>query len=40
VLERWERSQLQSRLQEVEHKLKMQYQRMRVLDAQITFTVA
>ena len=40
VLERWERSQLQSRLQEVEHKLKIQYQRMRVLDAQIAFTVA
>jgi len=40
VLERWERSLLQSRLQEVEHKLKIQYQRMRVLDAQIAFTVA
>jgi stearoyl-CoA desaturase (delta-9 desaturase) len=39
VLERWERSQLQSRLQEVEHKLKAQYQRMRALDAQISFTV-
>jgi stearoyl-CoA desaturase (delta-9 desaturase) len=40
VLERWERSLLQSRLQEVEHKLKIQYRRMRVLDAQIAFTVA
>jgi stearoyl-CoA desaturase (delta-9 desaturase) len=40
VLERWERSLLQSRLQEVEHKLKIQYQRMRVLHAQIAFTVA
>jgi stearoyl-CoA desaturase (Delta-9 desaturase) len=40
VLERWERSLLQSRLQELEHKLKVQYQRMRVLGAQIAFTVA
>ncbi|MDB6085270.1 MAG: stearoyl-CoA 9-desaturase [Gammaproteobacteria bacterium] len=39
MLERWERSILQSRLQELEHKLKIQYQRMRVLGAQIAFTV-
>jgi stearoyl-CoA desaturase (delta-9 desaturase) len=40
MLERWERSILQSRLQELEHGLKTQYQRMRVLGAQIAFTVA
>ena len=39
VLERWERSLLQSRLQELEHGLKAQYQRMRMLGAQIAFTV-
>ncbi|MDP8984992.1 MAG: fatty acid desaturase [Pseudomonadota bacterium] len=38
--ERWERSVLQSRLQELERDLKTQYQRMRVLGAQIKFTVA
>jgi stearoyl-CoA desaturase (delta-9 desaturase) len=40
MLERWERSILQSRLQELEHGLKTQYQRMQVLGAQIAFTVA
>ncbi|HWJ36658.1 MAG TPA: fatty acid desaturase [Steroidobacteraceae bacterium] len=39
MLERWERSILQSRLQELERGLKIQYQRMRVLGAQIAFTV-
>jgi stearoyl-CoA desaturase (delta-9 desaturase) len=39
MLERWERSLLQSRLQELEHGLKTQYQRMQVLGAQIAFTV-
>ena len=38
--ERWERSPLQSKLQELERDLKNQYQRMRVLGAQIAFTVA
>ncbi|MDP9011785.1 MAG: fatty acid desaturase [Pseudomonadota bacterium] len=38
--ERWERSVLQSRLQELERDLKTQYQRMRVLGAQIACTVA
>jgi stearoyl-CoA desaturase (delta-9 desaturase) len=39
MLERWERSILQSRLQELEHGLKIQYQRMRKLGDQIAFTV-
>ena len=39
MLQRWERSILQSRLQELEHGLKTQYQRMQVLGAQIAFTV-
>jgi stearoyl-CoA desaturase (delta-9 desaturase) len=39
MLDRWERSVLQSRLQEVEHDLKAQYRRMRVLGAKISFTV-
>jgi stearoyl-CoA desaturase (delta-9 desaturase) len=39
MLDRWERSLLQSRLQELENGLKTQYQRMRVLAAQIAFTV-
>ena len=37
--ERWEGSSLQSKLQELEHGLKMQYQRMRKLGDQIAFTV-
>jgi stearoyl-CoA desaturase (Delta-9 desaturase) len=40
MLERWERSPLQSKLQELERDLKIQYQRMRVLRAQIAFTMA
>jgi hypothetical protein len=40
MLQRWERSPLQSKLQELERDLKIQYQRMRVLRAQIAFTVA
>ena len=39
VHERWERSNLQARLQELEHGLKGQYQRMRKLGDQIAFTV-
>jgi stearoyl-CoA desaturase (delta-9 desaturase) len=39
VHERWERSNLQARLQELEHGLKAQYQRMRKLGDQIAFTV-
>jgi stearoyl-CoA desaturase (delta-9 desaturase) len=40
MLQRWERSPLQLKLQELERDLKIQYQRMRVLRAQIAFTVA
>jgi stearoyl-CoA desaturase (delta-9 desaturase) len=39
MLERWERSILQARLQELEHGLSMQYQRVRKLGDQIAFTV-
>jgi stearoyl-CoA desaturase (delta-9 desaturase) len=39
MLERWERSILQSRLQELEHGLKVQYQRVRKLGDQIAFAV-
>ena len=35
VFDRWERSVLQSRLHELEHGMKTQYQRMRILGAQI-----
>jgi len=40
MLERWERSILQSRLQEIERGLKAQYQRVRKLGDQIAFAVA
>jgi hypothetical protein len=40
MLERWERSNLQSRLQELERGMTRQYQRMRKLGAQIAFAVA
>ena len=40
MLLRWERSPLQLKLQEMERDLKIQYQRMRVLRAQIAFTTA
>jgi stearoyl-CoA desaturase (delta-9 desaturase) len=40
MLERWERSNLQSRLQELELGMTRQYQRMRKLGAQIAFAVA
>jgi stearoyl-CoA desaturase (delta-9 desaturase) len=40
MLERWERSNLQSRLQELERGMSRQYQRMRKLGAQIAFAVA
>lgn len=39
MVERWEQSNLQSRLQELEHGLTSQYQRMRKLGAQIAFAV-
>jgi stearoyl-CoA desaturase (delta-9 desaturase) len=39
VNERWERSNLQARLQELEHGLTSQYQRMRKLGEQIAFVV-
>ncbi len=39
MLERWERSILQSRLQELERGLKVQYQRVRKLGDHIAFTV-
>lgn len=39
VHERWERSNLQARLQELEHGLTSQYQRMRKLGDQIAFAV-
>lgn len=35
MLERWERSNLQTRLRELEHGLQLQYRRMRVLQAQL-----
>jgi stearoyl-CoA desaturase (delta-9 desaturase) len=35
ITERWERSILQSRLKELEHGLRLQYRRMRVLSAQL-----
>jgi stearoyl-CoA desaturase (delta-9 desaturase) len=35
VIERWERSILQSRLKELEHRLRLQHRRMRVLSAQL-----
>ena len=38
--ERWERSLLQSKLQDLEQGLKAQYQRMQVLGAQIAYTVS
>lgn len=38
MLERWERSILQSRLKDLEHGLTTQYRRMRVLGAQITIS--
>jgi len=36
MIERWERSILQSRLKELEHALQLQYRRMRVLGAQLS----
>jgi hypothetical protein len=35
MLERWEQSNLQSRLRELEYGLRLQYRRMRVLQAQL-----
>ena len=35
VAERWEGSNLQSRLRELEYRLQLQYRRMRALQAQI-----
>jgi stearoyl-CoA desaturase (delta-9 desaturase) len=35
VVKRWERSNLQSQLRELEYRLQLQYRRMRVLQAQI-----
>ena len=35
MVERWEQSNLQSRLQELEYGLRLQYRRMRVLQAQL-----
>jgi hypothetical protein len=35
MLERWEQSNLQARLRELEYGLRLQYRRMRVLQAQL-----
>jgi hypothetical protein len=35
MLERWEQSHLQARLRELEYGLRLQYRRMRVLQAQL-----
>jgi hypothetical protein len=35
MVERWEHSNLQSRLRELEYGLRLQYRRMRVLQAQL-----
>ena len=40
MFDRWERSLLQSQLQDLERGLRTQYRRMRILGAQIAFTVA